>query len=161
MNNTELPDVTRQVDALALKYSLKAESVMTLYKDNLPKLGQFISYEEFLALIIFGFDYLSKLGEAKNLSEEAKVAQLQFLFTATATTVNDPAKLKDLNIAGLTGICDFNKADSPTRIAIVVNIIGSRELFDFLLSLANDQENENTSFFVSVIKFLITMPAAK
>lgn len=153
------PDITKQSVALAkyLKLDVSTE-IKEILDKNYTQWEPFTSYQELMALIAFGFIYINGLPIAVNLDIKGKVDKINSFLSITESTLNDKSKLLHLNQLGLAGICDFYKVNTQIKIGIVVDILGSREVFDFLQVLAVDQENENSSQFLNALKFVGSLP---
>lgn len=146
MPETIIPDVDKQIEAVAKQFDLDSDKIKTVYDSIFEDWKSYTSQEELICLIVFAARYLN--------SYEFAESTLKVI----AETLNDPSKLLHLNQLGITGICDLDKANTELKKNIVSEVFGSRDTLQFLFALSEDQKDENKSFFIKVLFFLAALP---
>lgn len=137
------------VKAASKKYSLDEKTITELFVDSWGRWNQYTSHQELISLVIYGSLYLQENKTELSLGQ---------IFDTIVDVLDDKSKLLHLNQLGLTGICDFDKADTALKQSIVSDIFGSFEVFKFLKELSQDQRDESKSKFLDILKFVASVP---
>lgn len=142
------PDVTKQINALAYQFKVNEETITILYNDNVKKWGNYSSYQETLAFVVFARLYL------KTTDENWAQAVLLTWFDKILDVIDN--KIASLYMIDVQGITDFDKLNKKQE-KLIVSLF-TQPIFDFLKALAADQRTENAGKFYEIMFYLNSIP---